>query len=101
MEWERFQKGVDIHWIYRLPQNGPAAAFLRFRPGGRVPLHEHRGFEHILVLSGSQRDNSGELRAGALMVHSPGTRHSVVSAQGCLVLAVYEKPARFLKRARG
>jgi hypothetical protein len=31
-----------------------------------------------------------------LMVHAPGTRHSIVSQEGCLVLAIYEKRAQFL-----
>jgi anti-sigma factor ChrR (cupin superfamily) len=47
-------------------------------------------------LSGSQSDGNGCLNAGSLMVHRPGTRHSIVSKEGCLVLAIYEKPAQFI-----
>lgn len=95
LDWQPFFPGVDAHWIYREGEDGAAAAFLRFQPGARVPTHEHRGFEHILVLSGSQRSESGLLRAGSLMVHPPGTCHSIISDEGCLVLAIYQKRAYF------
>jgi anti-sigma factor ChrR (cupin superfamily) len=96
LAWESFHSGVDIHWIYQEVDHGPSAALIRFRPGSSVPLHEHRGFEHIYILSGSQSDEHGQLSAGSLMVHPPGTRHSVTSAEGCLALAIYEKPAKFI-----
>ena len=34
---------------------------------------------------------------GTLRIHAPGTYHSVVSEAGCIVLAVYEKPVKFLE----
>jgi anti-sigma factor ChrR (cupin superfamily) len=58
-------------------------------------MHLHQGYEHILVLSGSQRDQNGTSVAGTLTINGPGTRHSVVSEAGCIVLAIYEKPVRF------
>ena len=96
LEWQPFHPGVDIHWIYRSDNQGPSAALIRFQPGSSVPLHEHRGFEHIYILSGSQTEGDGHLSAGCLMVHPPGTRHRIVSEEGCLVLAIYEKPAQFV-----
>jgi anti-sigma factor ChrR (cupin superfamily) len=96
LNWEPMRPGVDIHWIYREEGEGAAAALIRFQAGGRVPLHEHRGHEHIFVLSGSQTDETGRLAAGTLMVNAPGTRHSIVSEEGCLVLAIYTRGVRFL-----
>jgi quercetin dioxygenase-like cupin family protein len=95
LEWLPFHPGVEIHWIYQEQENGHCAALIRFRPGASVPLHEHRGFEHIYVLTGTQCDKSGGLKEGSLMVHAPGTRHSIFSEEGCVVLAIYEKPAQF------
>jgi anti-sigma factor ChrR (cupin superfamily) len=63
-------------------------------PCGRT--HEHIGYEHVLILAGSQRDHSGVFKAGSFVINSPGTRHAVVSDDGCIVLAIYEKPVRFL-----
>jgi hypothetical protein len=33
------------------------------------------------------------------MINPPGTRHSIVSENGCIVLAFYEKPVEFLEAA--
>ena len=74
---------------------GPTAALIRFHAGGYVPPHEHCGYEHILVLSGTQRDDLGTAAAGTLLVSAPGTRHQIVSEGGCIVLAIYEKPVSF------
>jgi anti-sigma factor ChrR (cupin superfamily) len=93
--WQPFREGVDIYRLYGDGVSGPTAALLRYRAEGRVPMHEHAGYEHILVLSGSQRDQNGTAAAGTLIINAPGTRHSVVSEAGCIVLAIYEKPVRF------
>jgi anti-sigma factor ChrR (cupin superfamily) len=94
--WSFFRDGVDIHWLYETVPPGPAAALIRFHPGARVALHQHTGFEHILLLAGSQTDEEGEHARGALLIHPPGTRHSIASAEGCVVLAIYEKPVVFV-----
>jgi anti-sigma factor ChrR (cupin superfamily) len=95
--WQPFRPKVEIYRIYGDGRVGPSAALIRFQPGGEVDLHEHNGFEHILVLSGSQRDDNGEAAAGTLIVNPPGTRHRIVSPNGCVVLAIYEKPVRFVE----
>ena len=95
LSWQHFRKNVDIHWIYKDGEEGPAAALMRFQPGGEVSLHHHVGFEHIIVLSGSQNDEDGHLEAGSLMIHQPGTSHSISSKEGCIVLAIYEKRVSF------
>ena len=95
LRWHSLHPGVHFHWLYCDGDHGAAAALIRFEPGARVPIHEHRGFEHILVLSGSQTDENGKLAKGGLMVHAPGTRHSIFSEEGCLALAIYEKRPDF------
>ena len=95
LAWEPFYPGVEVSWLYRAGDHGAAAAFIRFQPGSRVPLHEHQGFEHIFVLRGSQTDENGRLRAGSLKINRPGTSHSILSEDGCLVLAIYEKRVAF------
>lgn len=95
-KWETLQPGVERCWLYQQKPNGSAAALIRFQPGGRVPLHEHVGYEHILILSGSQQDERGLYEAGTLLISPPGTRHSILSETGCTVLAIYEKPVKFI-----
>jgi anti-sigma factor ChrR (cupin superfamily) len=60
-------------------------------------MHEHKGYEHILILTGSQRDETGISNAGTLVINQPGTRHKVHSDAGCIVLAIYEKPVEFVE----
>lgn len=96
LPWEPLFPQVEIHRLYENGPGGPRAALLRFHPGGRVPLHEHVGFEHIVVLEGEQSDDHGTAAKGAVIVNPPGTRHRVLSETGCIVLAIYEKPVKFV-----
>jgi len=94
--WEAFKDGVEIYRLYGDGVTGPTAALLRFQKAGVVPMHEHAGYEHIIVLAGSQRDQKGAAEVGTLIINPPGTRHSVIGDAGCIVLAIYEKPVQFL-----
>ena len=96
LPWKPFQPGVDIYRLYGDGDTGPTAALLRFRAGGRVPLHEHTGYEHIFILAGSQVDENSRAETGMLIINPPGTSHSILSESGCIVLAIYEKPVKFL-----
>jgi len=97
ISWKPFRDGVDIHYLYGDGLEGPSAALIRYQKGATVPLHEHTGYEHILVLSGSQHDHHGTAVSGTLSINPPGTRHELASGAGCIVLAIYEKPVKFLK----
>jgi anti-sigma factor ChrR (cupin superfamily) len=101
LPWTPFREGVDIYRLYGDGKNGPSTALLRFHPGARVSTHEHTGYEHILVLTGSQVDENSRTHAGALIINPPRTRHSVLSENGCIVLAIYEKPVAFLQDQPG
>ena len=96
LKWQPFFPGVDIYRLYENGPAGPTAALLRFHPGGRVPLHEHMGYEHIFMLAGEQVDEVSKTETGALIINPPGTSHSILSENGCIVLAIYEKPVKFL-----
>ncbi len=96
LDWQPLSQGVEAHWVHRHGPNGPAAALLRYQPGATVAEHEHTGDEHILVLAGAQQDARGEYRAGTLVLNPTGTRHAVASPEGCVVLAIWERPVRFL-----
>jgi len=96
IDWQPFREGIEIYRLYGDGMTGPTAALLRFAPGAQVALHEHTGFEHILVLDGFQVDENSRADAGTLIVNPPGSRHSVLSETGCIVLAIYEKPVVFV-----
>ncbi len=92
LPWQPFRDGVEIYRLYGDGKSGAAAALLRYQPGASVPRHEHIGFEHILVLSGSQTDENGKHEVGTLVINPPNSNHHVTSTSGCIVLALWEKP---------
>jgi anti-sigma factor ChrR (cupin superfamily) len=89
--------GVDLLVLREDPLTGSQVGIVRYQPGARVPTHEHTGYEHLMILSGEQKDENGSYGVGTLVINPPGSLHSVQSAQGCLVLAIWEKPVRFLE----
>jgi anti-sigma factor ChrR (cupin superfamily) len=95
LSWKPLRPGVDIHMLYESGPDGPSSALLRYEPGASVPRHVHAGYEHIVVLSGEQRDERGSYSRGAFVVNPPGSAHTVQSPKGCLVLIVWERPVRF------
>lgn len=92
LPWQPFREGVEIHQLYENGKNGSSAALLRYHPGAKIPDHIHTGYEHILILSGSQTDQRGEHKTGTLVVNPPGSKHRLVSESGCIVLIIWEKP---------
>jgi len=98
-DFRPMREGVEIAVLYKDEVSGASAALLRYAPGARVPKHAHEGYEHILVLDGSQRDERGEYPAGTFVVNPPGTSHSVESPSGCLVLILWQRPIHFVTEA--
>ncbi len=95
VKWEPFRDGVLIHRIYGNQSEGPSAALLLYEENSALPRHTHTGYEHIFVLSNSQRDENGEHLAGTLVINPPGTSHQVRVPKGSLVLAIWEKPVKW------
>lgn len=95
IEWEPFRPGIEIFRLHGDGLRGSASALLRYAPGARLARHSHSGYEHILVLSGSQRDERGLYPTGTLVVNAPGSEHSVSSDEGCVILAIWEAPVAF------
>lgn len=95
LEWKPFRTGIDIYPIYK-HNGGCSAALIRYAPGAALPAHEHMGYEHILVLAGEQHDENHAYPKGTLVISPPGTTHSIKSQNGCLVLAIWEKPVNFI-----
>lgn len=88
-----FRDGITI---CRFLDGSPAIALLHYEPGARVLLHEHIGAETILVLEGSQSDENGTYVKGDMVINPAGSRHSVWSDEGCVVLLHWAEPVRFL-----
>lgn len=97
LDWLPFRPGVTAHWLYDEGDGGACAVLLRYEPGARVALHEHPGYEHMLVLEGDQYDEGGIYPSGSFVIHPPGTQHSPGSKGGCLALLIYERSVKFVE----
>lgn len=95
-QWRELRPGVAISELYNDPRTGASAAFLHYQPGAEVEEHQHSGYEHIIVLAGAQSDGNHHYPRQCLAIQPPGARHRVASAAGCLVLAIWERPVRFV-----
>ena len=45
----------------------------------------------MIVISGSQADPQGLLKAGDFALNAPGAEHDVVSEEGCVALLIWER----------
>jgi anti-sigma factor ChrR (cupin superfamily) len=95
LPWQFFRPGIEIYPLSQNPKTQSQVALLRYQPGATVPRHQHPGYEHIVVLSGTQQDERGEYKAGTLVINTPESEHWVVSPEGCIVLIFWEKPVVF------
>lgn len=95
--WLPLQPGVDISRLHGKGDQGISAALLRYQPGASVPAHRHVGHEYLMILRGSQRDERAVYRQGTFVINSPNTSHKVSSDEGCVVLAIWEKPVEFIE----
>jgi len=95
--FEPYFPGVEIHRLYGDEKAGASAMLLRYQPGARVQEHSHGAHEHIYVISGEQADERGVYGEGTLVVNAPGSRHTVWSDPGCIVLVIRERPVVFTR----
>ena len=89
---------VDVEWLYTGEQTGPdgAEAYVaRFGPGAHGDLHEHLGFELLIVLAGELHNDNGDVYPpGTLIVELPESVHQVSSPNGCVCIVIREKGTR-------
>ena len=97
LTFEPFRQDVTIHWIRPFEGDQPGVALLKYEAGAAVPRHLHQGLETILVLEGTQSDETGDYDRGSYIVNAAGTEHSVWSDTGCVVLIQWDRPVRMLE----
>lgn len=92
--WPVLRPGIRIRELFMGADL--RVALLSYIPGASVPLHVHTGDEHIFVIEGSQSDEDGEYPAGSYVFNPAGSRHSVSSRDGCLVLIQWRGPVKIV-----
>lgn len=96
LPWQAFRDGVEILPVYGNVKAGCASALLRYQAGARIPEHLHTGVEFLLILRGSQSDERGQYTTGSFLINPTASTHKILSEEGCVVLAIWEKPVKFL-----
>lgn len=94
--WQGFRAGVDIIFLHGDAAYGCSCALLRYQPGAEIPRHLHMGMEFLLVLRGSQTDDRGHYRQGSFLINPASSSHAIISEEGCIVLAIWERPVKFV-----
>jgi len=94
--WEltRFP-GVETKTLYA-EASGRQTVLLRLAPGARLPDHRHVGVEQSFVLEGALADEEGTCTAGNFVWRRPGSVHHAWSPDGCVLLAIFDRPNEFL-----
>ena len=92
--------GIEWKVLLEDAERGLKTALIRWSPGASLPLHEHLDIEQSFVLEGSLCDEDGECKAGQYVWRPAGSRHRAWSPNGCLLLAVFLRPNRFLEEPR-
>lgn len=92
------RNAVDVEWLYdqaATGEDGGEAYIAHFKPGSHGNLHEHLGYELLLILEGElHNDNGDRYPAGTLFVEKPESVHQVSSPTGCFALVIREKGTR-------
>lgn len=95
--WRPFLRGARLAVLADDKETGASLA-LAHMPGGKVfPRHEHRGFEHAVVLAGGYEDERGSFVAGDYAIYEPGSEHGPHTLDGddCWILFRLGGPVRF------
>jgi anti-sigma factor ChrR (cupin superfamily) len=95
-QWPELRPGVRQCVLRDGPLPGERTSLLAYAPGAFVTWHHHAGDETIFVLEGIQEDETGRYTAGTWLLNPQGTRHSVKSPEGCLVLIHWRAPVEFI-----
>ncbi len=87
--------GVERKLLYA-DASGRQTMLIRMAPGARLPDHRHQGVEQSFVLEGTLIDEDAACTAGNFVWRKPGSVHTAWTPDGCVVLAIFERPNEFL-----
>lgn len=69
--------GMQVATVWN--DNADGGYFVRFAAGTRFPMHDHDGWEQILMLSGRIRFGAIELAAGDALLLTQGDVHDALA----------------------
>lgn len=101
-----FRSFVDLNWsgfsaVNRArvitDEKNVRASLLHISKGGRIPEHQHKGYELTLLLEGSFSDENGTYQKGDFIWLDGSQSHSPYTEEGCLCYAVQDAPLHFMR----
>jgi anti-sigma factor ChrR (cupin superfamily) len=101
MPWQSIRyPGVSVKTLMMDKASGLVTVLLKMESGARLPDHEHALIEQTYVLEGSLVDTEGpevgmEVGPGQFVWRPAGSRHAVVSPNGCTIIAIFQAPNKF------
>ncbi|NWB27913.1 cupin domain-containing protein [Pseudomonas gingeri] len=80
-QWESAgYEGMQISTVWNIGgEHGDGSFFLKFDKGTRFPLHEHDGWEQILMLEGTIRFGEVVLNAGDSLLLDANDQHDALA----------------------
>ncbi|WP_413701478.1 ChrR family anti-sigma-E factor [Psychromonas sp. KJ10-10] len=73
------------------------ASLLHIDKNGRIPQHQHKGYELTLLIDGSFTDEMGTYQKGDFIWLDGSQTHSPYTENGCLCYAVQDAPLHFVR----
>jgi quercetin dioxygenase-like cupin family protein len=88
-EWMKFEKGIQIKFLFNDPVNKTVTSLMRLRPGSAIPRHKHSGFEQCYVVEGEMILGNDRYTAGDFFCAMPDTIHETITTEtGGVILLV-------------
>ena len=96
MPWSQTDfPGIEMKVLYTDKASGVSTIMFKMDPGAVVPLHEHTALEQTYMLSGSLKDDEGEVGPGQYVWRPGGNRHIAHAPNGAVFISIFLKPNKF------
>ena len=91
--------GIDLKVLLQDEETGLLTALFRWAPNTKLARHVHVEIEQSFILEGSIEDEEGKVTAGNFVWRPKGNKHAPWSTEGCLLIAFFLKPNKFIEGA--
>ena len=92
-------EGIDLKVLLQDEETGLLTALFRWAPNTKLARHVHVEIEQSFILEGSIEDEEGKVTAGNFVWRPQGNKHAPWSTEGCLLIAFFLKPNKFIEGA--
>lgn len=91
MNWEKTSYPGIVSTEDMNDQSGDRLRYFKLSKGAIIPLHSHKGYEKILILSGLIKFIDIELSNRDILYTSKNEEHSAIAIEETLMLVINER----------